>query len=54
MQISFKLPGLAKECQEYIEELKLTDISISKIKPQQWKKLVKDAVREKNELELRK
>lgn len=35
MQILFKLPGLAKECHEYMNEMKLTDISLTNIKQKQ-------------------
>ena len=47
------MSGLAKECQDFIKELNLPDISEKNIKKNIWKKLVKKAILEKNEKELK-
>ena len=49
-QVSLSYPGLMLECQELMEEYNLTDVkSSSKI---QWKKMVKNKVKEQNETSL--
>ena len=54
IQIENEWPGLAKECKDFINSLKLTDITKASIKKNQWKKEVKKAVIEKNKEELKK
>ena len=55
-QIKYGFPGLVKECQGYIQELELPDISDPdvKIKAEPWKRTVKAAIRKVNESELKK
>ena len=48
-----KFPGLVTECQDYIKELDLPNITVITIKQNYWKKIVKKAIREKNEKELK-
>ena len=47
------LPGLVKECQDWIEELNLPDIFQTKITKKQWKKVIKDKILKQNETELK-
>ena len=47
------LPGLVKECQDWIEELNLPDIFQTKITKKQWKKMIKDKILKQNETELK-
>ena len=53
-QIENGFPGLAQECKQLIKELDLPDITEESIKQKVWKKLVKRAIVEKNEKELKK
>ena len=54
IQIKNGIPGLFKECMEMIRDLKLPDVTEQKITKISWKWLVKKAILEKNENELRK
>ena len=47
------LPGLTKECSEYMKELCLPNCLLEDFSLQKWKKLVKGAIHEKNESDLR-
>ena len=47
------LPGLTKECSEYMKELCLPNCLLENFSLQKWKKLVKGAIHEKNESDLR-
>ena len=53
IQKELKLPGLIQECDNYITELGLPNIFEIKIKRTKWKKLVKKAILNANEEELK-
>ena len=46
-QIEEKFPGLASECDDYIEDLQLPHPARGKISRHQWKSMVRDAIRRK-------
>ena len=53
IQEKCSLPGLVMECKSFISDLKLPDIFVTKMKRNKWKRLVKEAVLEINENELK-
>ena len=53
IQQNLKLPGLLSECQNFITELKLTNILEVKIKRNKWKNEVKNKILKANENELK-
>ena len=53
IQLKYNYPGLARECMTYINELKLPNITEEKVSQIKWKRLVKLAVRDLNQRELR-
>ena len=56
-QIKFKFPGLVQECMKLIEDLGLPNITIphkiKQVTKNKWKQLVKKAIKDKCETELK-
>ena len=53
IQKTHSMPGLVRECQEWIEEFSLPDIFKTEMTKLQWKKIVKAKIKQQNERELR-
>ena len=53
VQMKQNLPGLVRECSEWISSLKLPNIFEVEITKPQWKRLVKQTIKKENESDLR-
>ena len=53
IQKTLSMPGLVRECQEWIEEFSLPDIFKTKLTKLQWKNIVKKKIAQQNEKELK-